>query len=260
MTQTAELYGSFWRRHTPAVTDRMIEAFYVRLRSNDFPLDYFEGKACLDAGSGSGRSALGMSRLGAVAYACDLAPTVQPGVFTDRADILDMPYPDNMFDFVWCSGVVHHTEDPAKGLAEIRRVLRPEGKAFFLVYKKGPRWDTINQLREQICDVSLSDFERAIVKANLPILQCQGLIDDLYVPNLRTYTQVEWEGMLTEAGFSVLEWWKPDMLLDHTGATLEARHFGRIALILSQMGIEADCSFHGPPTIASAGNMMTLVS
>ena len=39
-----------------------------------------------------------------------------------------IPFPDNSFDFVICRSLLHHLEVPAKGLAEMYRVLKPGGK------------------------------------------------------------------------------------------------------------------------------------
>lgn len=39
-----------------------------------------------------------------------------------------IPFPDNTFDYVICRSLLHHLEVPAKGLAEMARVLKPGGK------------------------------------------------------------------------------------------------------------------------------------
>lgn len=39
-----------------------------------------------------------------------------------------MPFPDNTYDFVLCRSLLHHLEDPAIGLKEMLRVLKPGGK------------------------------------------------------------------------------------------------------------------------------------
>jgi SAM-dependent methyltransferase len=39
------------------------------------------------------------------------------------------PFPDDSFDIVWCSEVIEHVRDPEATLGEIRRVLRPSGRA-----------------------------------------------------------------------------------------------------------------------------------
>jgi SAM-dependent methyltransferase len=45
-----------------------------------------------------------------------------------------LSFPDGRFDHVNCQGVVHHTPDPARAVAEIARVLKPGGTASLSVY------------------------------------------------------------------------------------------------------------------------------
>jgi SAM-dependent methyltransferase len=44
-----------------------------------------------------------------------------------RESLLALPFPDNAFDLIWCSRVIHHLPDQAAGVAELRRVLKPDG-------------------------------------------------------------------------------------------------------------------------------------
>jgi len=47
-----------------------------------------------------------------------------------------LTFPDASFDHVNCQGVVHHTPDTARAVAEIARVLRPGGTASLSVYHR----------------------------------------------------------------------------------------------------------------------------
>ncbi|MFA5994807.1 MAG: class I SAM-dependent methyltransferase [Parcubacteria group bacterium] len=49
-------------------------------------------------------------------------------VVFDRVDALEMPFPDNSFDYVVLSHVLEHFSDPMPLLNEIKRVLKKEGK------------------------------------------------------------------------------------------------------------------------------------
>ena len=55
-----------------------------------------------------------------------------------EADVAQMPFPDASFDLVVSSLSAHHWPDAERGFGEIRRVLRPAGRA--LVYDLPTRW------------------------------------------------------------------------------------------------------------------------
>lgn len=46
----------------------------------------------------------------------------------------EMSFADASFDYVWSWGVIHHSADTPRVMREIRRVLRPSGKATIMVY------------------------------------------------------------------------------------------------------------------------------
>jgi SAM-dependent methyltransferase len=45
-------------------------------------------------------------------------------------DICALPFPSNSFDVIVCIEVIRYLDDPARGMAEIARVLAPNGLAF----------------------------------------------------------------------------------------------------------------------------------
>jgi SAM-dependent methyltransferase len=69
------------------------------------------------------------ARLGAGYRSGDL---FMPGV-DDRVDLCAMDYPGGSFDWLLCSHVLEHVPDDVQAMREIRRVLRPEGRAVLLV-------------------------------------------------------------------------------------------------------------------------------
>ncbi len=53
-----------------------------------------------------------------------------------RMDAEAMEFPDSSFDYIWSWGVIHHSADTRKILEEMRRVLRPGGRAVVMVYHR----------------------------------------------------------------------------------------------------------------------------
>lgn len=46
------------------------------------------------------------------------------------ADAENLPFPDKSFDFIYLVGILHHLPDQKKGMQEIKRVLKKNGKVF----------------------------------------------------------------------------------------------------------------------------------
>jgi len=110
--------------------------------------DYFKGKICLDAGCGHGRVTHNLASLDVTTvfgidigeYSVHLTKNYTgdfSNVIVVRASVLDLPFPDNYFDFVHCSGVLHHTTNPKRGFKELARVTKKGGTLFIAVYGRG---------------------------------------------------------------------------------------------------------------------------
>lgn len=59
-----------------------------------------------------------------------------------KADILELPFEDNAFDFVFCNHVLEHIEDDARAMSELYRVMRPGGMGIFQVPQDTGRENT----------------------------------------------------------------------------------------------------------------------
>jgi SAM-dependent methyltransferase len=53
-----------------------------------------------------------------------------------QGSALDLPFADASFDYVYTIGCLHHTGDVARGVEEVRRVLKPGGRAVVMLYHK----------------------------------------------------------------------------------------------------------------------------
>ena len=111
------------------------------------PFDELRGKDVLEIGCGTGVHTKLLAEAGARVSAVDLTPTAieltrrrleLAGLSADvrEADAESLPYDDSSFDFMWSWGVIHHSADTDRVIAEIARVLRPGGRLAFMVYHR----------------------------------------------------------------------------------------------------------------------------
>ncbi|HEX7052156.1 MAG TPA: methyltransferase domain-containing protein [Longimicrobiales bacterium] len=68
-----------------------------------------------------------------------LSGDLVPGLAAEVMDITDIGYDDGSFDVIYCSHVLEHVPDDARAMAELCRVLRPDGWALFQVPVRGER-------------------------------------------------------------------------------------------------------------------------
>jgi glycogen(starch) synthase len=109
--------------------------------------DALVGKDVLEAGCGSGIAVQLFAEAGANVTAIDLTDWA---VETTRrrlaafglegrvlqADAENLPFEDDSFDLVFSWGVIHHTSDMDRALAELVRVCRPGGQVVLMVYHR----------------------------------------------------------------------------------------------------------------------------
>lgn len=105
------------------------------------------GKKVLEVGVGAGTDHLQFARAGAVLSGIDLTEAAiemvkkrlaLEGLSSDlcRSDAENLPFNDNAFDSVYSWGVLHHTPDTEKALAEVYRVCKPGGKVCVMLYHR----------------------------------------------------------------------------------------------------------------------------
>ncbi|MBT2216903.1 methyltransferase domain-containing protein [Virgibacillus dakarensis] len=72
------------------------------------------------------------------------------------ADAEDLPFANDMFDIVTCRIAAHHFPDPDKFVAEVARVLRPDGQFLFIdnIAPENTSLDQFNNTLEKMRDYS----------------------------------------------------------------------------------------------------------
>lgn len=129
------------------------------LNNNYFLKDLKEtvgfGKSFLEVGSGTSQLSLAMA-IGTDNQVVALDPTIQSlflgkdfaekndikNVIFFNSDIFDNLISEKYFDFVWCSGVLHHTKDSQKGFEIISSWVKPGGLIIIGLYNKYGRLRT----------------------------------------------------------------------------------------------------------------------
>jgi SAM-dependent methyltransferase len=113
-----------------------------------------DGARVLEVGCGPGHLSTRLAHHGFDVTGLDLDPAMiaRAQANTDRAgdrggrrpsflvgDVAALAFPDQSFDLVVSTLSMHHWADPAAGLAEIGRVLRPGGRALIWDFRPGVR-------------------------------------------------------------------------------------------------------------------------
>jgi ubiquinone/menaquinone biosynthesis C-methylase UbiE len=90
-----------------------------------------------------------------------------------------LPFPDNTFDYIHSSGVLHHTPNMEEILSEFYRILKPDGKIRIMVYNYNSIWLHLSVayqkriLQKIDSDVSLEEaFKRSTDGGLAPISRC----------------------------------------------------------------------------------------
>jgi SAM-dependent methyltransferase len=107
----------------------------------------WSGRRVLEVGVGLGTDFIRFVRAGADAVGVDLTEAAVDAVGRRLAneglhaevrvaDAEALPFPDESFDLVYSYGVLHHTPDTERAVAEVRRVLRPDGEARIMLYSR----------------------------------------------------------------------------------------------------------------------------
>ena len=108
-----------------------------------FPLDQIKGKFVLDAGCGMGRYAEVARKYGCSVVGLDLSYAVdaafenigfQNNVHIVQGDIMNPPFKNEIFDFIYSFGVLHHTPDAEKAFKSLTKHLKKSRQLAICVY------------------------------------------------------------------------------------------------------------------------------
>lgn len=213
---TKVVYGETFDRYDRQEFIDFLRPMQIRLKNNGIDAEAaFKDKRCLDAGCGGGRGTVLMATAGArevVAYDLseqNIATTERnaglfglDNVVTNHGSLLEIPFPDETFDVVWCNGVVHHTSDPDRALCEVSRVLKKDGFLWLYLYGSGGiYWRMVDFIRSWLSDAEVSVTIGQLALMGIPTTHIAEFIDDWFVPMLKRYTNADVADRLEQLGF-----------------------------------------------------------
>jgi len=140
---TIALYSQLWSGQSSEESDG---DSHVEQVEETLKEPVVRGRIGLDAGSGSGADTQTMAARhpNVEVISLDISEGVYetrrrteslPNVHVVRASVLSIPLKDGACDFAYSFGVLHHTSDPKRGLAEIARTLKPGGTTALYLYE-----------------------------------------------------------------------------------------------------------------------------
>jgi SAM-dependent methyltransferase len=182
---------------------------------NDIELSWCADKRALDCGCGGGRYTVALKNLGfaevvGVDWSENALETARSraveasieGVTYQKADVLALPFEDESFDFVFSNGVLHHTVDTSKGVGELARVMKRNGRGWLYLYARPGGLDRVTHyLARLLLRNSNHDLCRRYCRAlGLAGNRTFFLLDLWLTPVAECYTPAEAEAFLKEAG------------------------------------------------------------
>jgi ubiquinone/menaquinone biosynthesis C-methylase UbiE len=140
-----------------------------------------KGKLLLDAGCGNGELSIALSEYGMKVIGIDRSNSVYRAVSWAktkksinvsflRGDVTNPPFIARSFDFVFSSGVIHHTPSTKKSLFSLGKLVKPRGKMFVWIYLKH-KFLASNYSKTMMLKIKLYEIIRRFVSRSPAIIQ-----------------------------------------------------------------------------------------
>jgi len=156
----ASSFGFEWQvfARTQLDSDQSHSSEVAFRRRTGFCPEDLAGKFVLDVGCGMGRFAEVATRWGARVVGVDLSLSAEVAArnLTERsatffqADVFNLPFAPESFDYIYSIGVLHHTPDCERAFKVLPALLKPGGKIAIWLYSGYNRWYRMSDLYRNV--------------------------------------------------------------------------------------------------------------
>jgi len=205
ISRMSDLFGALWQKRFDNKVLSSKKVIVELFDANKLNLSkIIKDKHVIDIGCGSGRFSIALSQLGAKKVtAVDINPQgIEIGkrfakelnisnVDFIEHNILELPFEDKTFDFVFSKGVLHHTGNLDKGIEEYSRVLKKDGYGFLYLYANGGiYWESRKKMREIMKLIPMKYAIQVLESIGMPARRTI-FVDSWYVP-IEEYVKSEY--------------------------------------------------------------------
>jgi ubiquinone/menaquinone biosynthesis C-methylase UbiE len=215
---TQDHYGNLFQKFDENhYFNEPVKLLRERLTRSGINLGDISKQVALDAGCGGGRYSYALRSLGFGRVVGLDFSEININTATERmrsrstdgmefkvGNVLQMPFEDATFDFVFSNGVLHHTESIKTGLQEMRRVMKETGRAWLYVIESpgGLHWDMVELLRNAMKPVNRGYARTLFSLIGVPTNRIFYILDHIMVP-INTRTSIaDLEYLMRKVGFN----------------------------------------------------------
>lgn len=282
--ETANAFSEKWRTnpnygHDEASRKHYIDWYLQRYlfgTTTEFRKFISRKHRILDAGTGLGRDALFYAdNSDAEVFGVDLSDAIDgaykhlsghPRIHLVQADLCQLPFSPEFFDFIACDQVLHHTPDTEQSFHKLVKQLAPGGDISIYVYnRKAPLREyadgflrdraahmttkAVWELSEQLTELgrSLSQFKLQISVPEIPALEVKAGTYDLQRFIFYNFLKCYWN---SDLGWEVsvatnFDWYRPHFAHRHTVQEVRQWYADAGLMIVSVDECESGISVRG---------------
>ena len=199
-----------------------------RLKINNFNLNEFKNKKLIDYGCGNGRYTQVFHKLGCKSIlgvdfskknisTANLKNKFKKNVKYKVMNVNNNSLQSKSFDYVFCNGVLHHNKSILRGLKEIRRIMKDDGKCIiYLSSTDGIKWYFIEAFREIVKNnkVKYEEILNKMIFYNMKKNKIFYLLDHIFAKYNQLTTRREVENLFKKANLKILKFFNRGHKLD----------------------------------------------